>query len=94
MAEKMIRAYDARAEMIGPVSVLTDPEEKPALTMDGKPMTEEEIASLEAWDKTLVRLLTEDLMEQAMFDGKRIYCSRAHFTASRAAREASEGDAK
>ncbi len=94
MAEKRIQAYDARAERIGLVGVIVDTEEKPRLTMDGREMTDGDIASLDGWDRRLAQILLEDLLKDPLFDGERVYGSRAHFTASVHAREAGEEDAE
>ena len=92
MAEKMITAIDARTEKVRYVSVLIDPGEKPVLTMDGKPLTEDETAALGEWDRRLAAILKEDFLAHPLFDGERIYDSRSHFTLSQSAGEAGGGE--
>ena len=82
MAEKVIMAYDARCEDMRCVSVAVDPEAKPILTMDGREPDENDRDALGEWDRTLISMLEKDLWEYPMFDGEKIYSSRAHFTIS------------
>ena len=92
MAEKVIMAYDARSENVRTVSVAVDPDKKPLLTMDGREPDENEAVTLGEWDRTLLKMLETDLWEYPMFDGERIFSSRAHFTLSLPAREAAGDD--
>ncbi len=93
MAEKRIRAYDARAEKICPVTVVYDDAQKPLLTAEGKPLTEEDLAALDPWDRRLTELMTEDLFKAPLFDGERIWACRVRFKAELPAREAERDDA-
>ena len=80
MSEKRIEAYDAGAELICRCMVAIRPEDRPAVWMDGRELTEAETAALHPWDRRMLALLTEDFYETPLFDGERIYASRGHFT--------------